>query len=107
MENITFEQVATILAFLVGFLGSIEAVTFKLNKKIEKILEPVNKKIDNLELTTDKNFLVRFLSDAEQRSIIDEVEWERFYETYKRYHELGGNSYIDHKVEKLKKEGKI
>ena len=107
MENITFEQVATILAFLVGFLGSIEAVTFKLNKKIEKILEPVNKKIDNLELTTAKNFLVRFLSDAEQRSIIDEVEWERFYETYKRYHELGGNSYIDHKVEKLKKEGKI
>lgn len=107
MESVTFGQVATALAFLIGFLGSIEAVSFKLNKKIEKILEPVNKKIDNLELTTDKNFLVRFLSDVEQEQIIDEIEWERFYETYQRYHELGGNSYIDHKVEKLKKEGKI
>lgn len=107
MENITIGQIAIALSFLVGLIISVETISLRLNKKIEKILEPINKKIDNLELTTDKNFLVRFLSDVEQNTIIDEIEWERFYETYKRYHDLGGNSYIDHKVEKLKKEGKL
>ncbi len=107
MENITLGQIATAFAFLIGLIGSIEMLMLRVNKKITKILEPINKKIDNLELTTDKNFLVRFLSDVEQGSQIDEIEWERFYETYKRYHDLGGNSYIDHKVSKLKKEGKI
>lgn len=107
MESITIGQVATVLAFLVGFLGSIKYLLAELNKKIDKTLKPIYEKIDNLELTTDKNFLVRFLSDVEQNSAIDEIEWERFYETYERYHDLGGNSYIDHKVEKLKKEGKI
>lgn len=107
MENITLGQIATALAFFLGMIGSVEALSFKLNKKIKNILEPMNKKIDNLELNTNKNFLVRFLSDVEQGNVIDETEWERFYETIQRYHLLGGNSYIDHKVEKLKKEGKI
>lgn len=107
MENITLGQVATALAFLIGLIGSAKYLIAEFNKKIEKALKPLNDKIDNLELTTDKNFLVRFLSDVEQDSTIDEIEWERFYETYKRYHDLGGNSYIDHKVEKLRKEGKI
>lgn len=107
MENITIGQIAIALSFLVGLTISVEAISLRFNKKIEKILEPINKKIDNLELSADKNFLVRFLSDVEQDTIIDEIEWERFYETYKRYHDLGGNSYIDHKVDKLKKEGKI
>ncbi len=107
MENITLGQIEVALAFIVALIGAIEFISLRFNKKIAKILEPINKKIDNLELITDKNFLVRFLSDVEQEQIIDEIEWERFYETYQRYHDLGGNSYIDHKVEKLKKEGKI
>ena len=65
------------------------------------------KRIDNVQLLSDKNFLVRFLADIEQNNKIDEVEKERFYEVYKDYRELGGNSYIAHKVEKLQKEGKI
>lgn len=65
------------------------------------------KRIDNVQLLSDKNFLVRFLADIEQDNKVDEVEKERFYEVYKDYRELGGNSYIAHKVEKLQKEGKI
>ena len=65
------------------------------------------KRIDNVQLLSDKNFLVRFLADIEQNNKIDEVEKERFYEVYKDYRELGGNSYIAHKVEKLQKEGKL
>ena len=65
------------------------------------------KRIDNVQLLSDKNFLVSFLARVENGLIIDEVEKERFYEVYKDYRELGGNSYIAHKVEKLQKEGKI
>lgn len=111
MENITIGQVATILAFLVALIGSIEYLCVRIKKWLKRALkdeiEPLKSRINDLELTSDKNFLVRFLSDVEQESAIDEIEWERFYETYERYHDLGGNSYIDHKVEKLKKEGKI
>ena len=64
-------------------------------------------KIDDVKLYTDKNFLVRFLADVEQGNKIDEVEKERFYEVYKDYKGLGGNSYIQHKVDKLQKEGKL
>ena len=65
------------------------------------------KRIDNVQLLSDKNFLVSFLARVENGLIIDEVEKERFYEVYKDYIELGGNSYIAHKVEKLQKEGKL
>ena len=117
MENITIGQIGTILAFLVALIGSIEYLLTRLKKWLKTTfkeeLEPINKKLDelnradkDLELNSDKNFLVRFLREAEEGNF-DEVEQERFYETYKRYHELGGNSYIDHKVEKLKKEGKL
>jgi hypothetical protein len=65
------------------------------------------KRIDNVQLLSDKNFLVSFLAKVENGLIIDEVEKERFYEVYKDYTDLGGNSYIKHKVEKLQKEGKL
>lgn len=65
------------------------------------------KRIDNVQLLSDKNFLVSFLARVEKNLIVDEVEKERFYEVYKDYRELGGNSYIAHKVEKLQKEGKL
>ena len=64
-------------------------------------------RIENVQLYSDKNFLVRFLADIEQGNKVDEVEIERFYEVYRDYKDLGGNSYIQHKVEKLQKEGKL
>lgn len=74
--------------------------------RIEQHIDTI-KRIDNVQLLSDKNFLVRFLADIEQDNKIDEVEKERFYEVYSDYKELGGNSYIAHKVEKLQKEGKL
>ena len=111
MESITLGQVGTVLAFIVGFIASVEYLLVRLKKlaraTFKKEIEPILRRLNDLEMGTDKNFLVRFLSDVEQGNKIDEVEWERFYETYQRYHELGGNSYIDHKVQKLQKDGKI
>jgi hypothetical protein len=106
--------------------GVICGFALKIGKQIlDKTLKPFNDRMDtmdktreeqhqdtiqqinNVQLYSDKNFLVRFLADIEQDNQIDEVEKERFYEVYKNYKDLGGNSYIQHKVEKLQKEGKL
>lgn len=107
MESITIGEIASILAFLVGIIGSIEFLIIRLKKVFNKAIEPLNNRLNDIELSTDKNFLVRFLADIEQNNPIDDVEKERFYETYERYKKLGGNSYISHKVEKLEKEEKL
>ena len=129
MENITIGAVQTLVINIASFIiagGTIGAFALKLGKGIlDKQLKPFKKKISDLEearieqhkdtinrinnvqLYSDKNFLVRFLADIEQNNKVDEVEKERFYEVYRDYKELGGNSYIQHKVEKLQKEGKL
>lgn len=107
MQNLTIGEISSYLALIVGIVSSIEFLINRLKKVFKKELEPINNRLDDIELSTDKNFLVRFLSDIEQNNIVDDVEKERFYETYQRYKQLGGNSYISHKVEKLEKEGKL
>lgn len=129
MENITIGVVQTFVVNLAAFLvagTTIGAMALKFGKSVlDKQLKPFSDKIEDLEksrieqhqdtierinnvqLYSDKNFLVRFLADIEQNNKVDEVEKERFYEVYRDYKELGGNSYIQHKVEKLQKEGKL
>ena len=115
-----------LIASIITSSGVIGGALLYIGKKIlNKTLKPFKKQMDDMEkdrkdqhnetlqkiddvmLYTDKNFLVRFLADIEQGNKIDEVEKERFYEVYKNYRELGGNSYIAHKVEKLQKENKL
>lgn len=115
-----------LIASIITSSGVIGGALLYIGKKIlNNTLKPFSDKIDKLEkarteqhadtierinevkLYSDKNFLVRFLADIEQNNKVDEVEKERFYEVYKDYKELGGNSYIAHKVEKLQKEGKL
>ena len=73
------------------------------NKRIDEVVDFNNKRFTELQLQTDKNFLVNFLARVENGLLIDETELEHFYFTYDDYHKNNGNSYIDHKVEKLKK----
>ena len=118
MKDITLEQIATAIAFLVALIGGVEFLALRMRKYIKSTMEdeikPIkenqvkhDERLNQLELSSDKNFIVRFLADIEQNNPIDEVEKERFYEIYQRYRELGGNSYVAHKVEKLQKEGKL
>lgn len=118
MDSITIGQIGLILAAIVAFVKGVEYL-YSLAKKgatnwFKSLLEPINnsinslsKKIDDVDMNSCKNFLVRFLADVEQGNVIDEIEKERFYEQYKHYVDLGGNSYIKDKVEKLKKAGKL
>lgn len=120
--DITVGQIYTFILNFASVLtagGVIVAFTLKTGKKIlNKSLEPFDKRIDDvvannnkrfsaMQLQIDKNYLVRFLADLEQGNAVDETELEHFWFTYDDYHKNNGNSYIDHKVDKLKKEGKL
>lgn len=107
MENITIGQITTILIGIGALISGIEFLLIRFNKIFDLKLKPINNRLNDIELSSDKNFIVRFLADIEQGNKIDEVEKERFYEIYQRYKELGGNSYVSHKVDKLQKEGKL
>lgn len=118
MESITIGQICLVLAAIVAFVKGIEYLYSLLKKGatnwFKSLLQPINdsinslsKKIDNVDINSCKNYLVRFLADVEQGNEIDEIERERFYEVYNHYISLGGNSYVKDKVEKLKKSGKL
>ena len=118
-DKITISDIQTVLFALVSIITSIITLYKLFQNSLKKmVVEPFNQRIDemkennnsrfkDLQLQTDKNYLVRFLADVEEGEKVDETELEHFYYTYDSYHKNGGNSYIDHKVEKLKKEGKL
>lgn len=100
MEQLTLEQIARGVAFLVALGGSVAAIIRGVKKVVEKLLEP-------LSLDNAKNYLVPFLSKVERGEPVDEIELERFHEEYTFYTDHGGNSYIKSRVAKLQKEGKL
>ena len=106
-ENITIGQIATIIGTVVALIGGVEFLLIRFNKIFDAKLNPINTRLNDIELSSDKNFIVRFLADIEQGNPVDEIERERFYEIYQRYIELGGNSYIKNRVDKLTKEGRL
>ena len=119
IDKITISDIQTGLIALVSIITSIftlyklfqnclkKMVVDPFNQRIDEMKENNNNRFKDLQLQTDKNYLVRFLADVEEGEKVDETELEHFYYTYDSYHKNGGNSYIDHKVEKLKKEGKL
>lgn len=118
IENITLGQIAIALAFIVGLITSVVAI-LKYAKLINnKILEPINqkldemdsnhlKKIENLELNSIKTDLVNFINDIEHNVPKSQIQKMNAHELYDRYSELGGNSYVHDHWERLKKEGKV
>lgn len=118
MDNITIGQIAVAVALLVGLITGIGFLLkqvkalikqsfseeFKtLNDKIDKL----QTRIDDVDMSASKNYLVSFLSEVDQGQPIDEIEKERFWECYQHYERIGGNSYIKRKVEQLKADGKL
>ena len=107
MENITLGQIETVLVFLVGFLGTCGAMFAYFKKAINKILEPMNKKIINLELASIKTDLVNFINDVECGVSKSQIQKLNAHELYDRYTQLGGNSYVHDHWQNLMKEGKL
>ena len=122
MMNLTVgEFIGIIAGGIAGLVALIKGIEYLLGKIgraatkwLEKGLEPVNKKLDNIDkkvvsnqLENDKTILVRFLADIKTGEKLTEIETERLHETYARYTDNGGNSYIHTEWERLKKEGKL
>ena len=107
MEQITLGQIASWAAFVVALGGSVAAIIKGVQKVVEKLLEPIQKRLDAVDLENCKNYLVTFLAGVERGQEHDEIELERFHEQLGHYQQIGGNSYIKSKVEKLQKEGKL
>lgn len=100
--NITLGQMSAFLTFLVGFISALVYLSKVLKKTIEKVLEPMNNNIKELDISQCKNFLVRYLKDVEQGNKLDQVEIERAYEIYDHYtNDLKQNSYIHKRWEEL------
>lgn len=118
MEGITLGQIGLAVTFCVGLFSGIsylhkhlkEWIAQSLKEQLDSIksdIKGLHTRIDEVDMESSKNFLVRVLSDIEQESQVDEVERLRFWEAYQHYSKLGGNSYIRDKVEKLQRAGKL
>ncbi len=100
MENIT-----NTIIYVATFITAVTTIIIAIQKILKKTFEPINKKIDNLDLGQARNYLVDFLADVENGVQKDECQVERAYELYDHYtKDLGGNSYIHSKWEKVMKE---
>lgn len=118
MENVSLGQILTIMTFIGIFIGALTTLITYFKTIINKILKPINSKIDNLqdisiqsrnniELELIKVILVNFINDIEQDNYKTQMQRQNAYELYDRYRSLGGNSYIQERWNKLIKDGKI
>lgn len=117
-DAVTLEQVRELVIGVAAIITACGVITTWVSKKFEKkVLEAVkplqdsvdemHKRLNDVEMDSLKNYLTGCLARIELEMPMPEIEKERFWESYGRYREMGGNSYIKEKVEKLKQEGKL
>lgn len=118
MENITLGQIVAAVGVIAALIGGgkliINSITDGISKIVKELLEPItesigdiSERLDEVDMETCKNFLVRCIADMERGENLSETEKERFHEQYSHYLKKGGNTYIQAKVEKLKADGKL
>ncbi len=118
MENISLGQIAGVITLLSVFISAIAGLIAFFKSFMAKILKPIDQKIErlekvstanrnNIELELIKMFLVNFINDTENGNIKTPIQKQNAFELYDRYLNLGGNSYVHDRWEKLLKEGKI
>lgn len=118
MEEITLGQIALGLTFIVGLMTSItylknhlhEWLSDSLKDQFEAIdgkFTTLGKQIEAVDMNSTKNFLVARLAEIEKGNVLDDIEQERFWEQWEHYSKIGGNSYIQRKVEQLKADGRL
>lgn len=118
MENITIGVVVGGLALIVAFIKGVKFLKKSIKELISDLLkeqfDTLNEKlkilqdrVDGVDMNTCKNFLVARISEVERGHNLDEIGRERFWEEYEHYTSIGGNTYIQRKVEELVSEGKL
>lgn len=118
MGSITLEEIGLALAFIAALVASIGSIGKVVKKAVEKAFKDATKdftdrfdkldsKVETIDMENCKNYLVTFLAEVARNELKDETEYQRFWEEYQHYKSIGGNTYIQHKVEQLEKEGKL
>lgn len=97
-------NIANTIILVASLITAVTTIIVSMQKILKRMFEPVNKKIDGLDLSQARNYLVDFLADIENGEKKDECQIERAYELYDHYtKDLHGNSYIHAKWEKVMK----
>lgn len=119
MENVTVGGISDGLVLIAGILGSggliIGFLSKYLRKIIKEMLNPIEKKVDNVsdqvtrvDIENCKNYLEQSISYMKEGHELGEVAKQRFHEVYDHYSEdLHQNSWVHTEYENLKKEGKL
>lgn len=82
------------IASIMSAIGTICAFLFGIYKFV-KTIENVMKRLDEIDKSQCKNYLVRFLKDKERGVQLSEIEIQRAHEAYEHYtDDLNGNNYI-------------
>lgn len=107
MGDITLNQLRDFMLWAIAFGTATATIINAVKKAIKKGFEPIETKIDKVDMNATKNFLVARISDIKAGEVLDDISRERFVEQYDHYISMGGNSYIKLEVERLQKENKI
>lgn len=95
-------EFANIIILIASLITAVTTIIVAMQKILKKMFEPVNTKIDGLDLAQARNYLVDFLADIENGEKKDECQVQRAYELYDHYtKDLHGNSYIHSKWQKV------
>ncbi len=101
-------EISNVIILIASIITAVTTIIVAIQKILKKTFEPINKKIDNIDLGQARNYLVDFLADIENGIPKNECQIERAYELYDHYtKDLNGNSYIHSKWEKIMKERKV
>jgi hypothetical protein len=101
-------EISNVIILIASIITAVTTIIVAIQKILKKTFEPINKKINNIDLGQARNYLVDFLADIEAGVKKDECQIERAYELYDHYtKDLGGNSYIHSKWGKIMKERKV
>lgn len=97
-------EIGNTIIFIGSLLTAVGIIVAAMKKALDKILQPVVKKIDKMDEQQCKVFLVDFMNDIEDGVEKDEVQFKLAHDIYDHYiNDLKGNSYIHDKWERVMK----
>ena len=103
MGEITLEQIRDFVLWIVAFGTATYTIVKAVRSAIEKGFEPINKKIDVVDMNATKNYLVQQIGEIDRNGYLDGATKVRFYEQLQHYEkDLNGNSYIHDEGARLK-----
>lgn len=117
-DAVTLEQVRELVIGVAAIITACGVVTAWISKRFTKrvldavkplqdSIDEMHKRLNDVEMDSLKNYLTGCLARIELEMPMPEIEKERFWESYGRYREMGGNTYVKEKVDKFKQEGKL